>query len=40
MRYKKGFTGNISYSGITQSGKKAYIFDTSMVGNFKAKKTQ
>ena len=38
MRYKKVLPGNTSYSGITQSGKKAYIFGTSMVSNVKAKK--
>ena len=30
MRYKKVLPGNTSNSGITQSGKKAYIFGTSM----------
>ena len=38
MRYKKVLPGNTSYSGITQSGKTAYIFGTSMVSNVKAKK--
>ena len=38
MRYNKILPGNTSYSGITQSGKKAYIFGTSMVSNVKAKK--
>ena len=40
MLYKKVLPRNTSYSGVTQSGKKAYIFDTSMVSNVKAKKTQ
>ena len=40
MRYKKVLPGNTSYSGITQSGKKAYIFGTSMVSNVKAKKVK
>ena len=38
MRYKKVLPGNTSYSGITQLGKKAYIFGTSMVSNVKANK--
>ena len=38
MRYKKVLPGNTSYSGITQSEKKVYIFGTSMVSNAKAKK--
>ena len=38
MHYKKVLPGNTSYSGVTQSGKKAYIFGTSMVSNVKAKK--
>ena len=38
MRYKKVLTGNTSYSGITQLGKKAYIVGTSMVNNIKANK--
>ena len=38
MRYKKVLPGNTSYSGITQSGKNAYIFSTSMVSNVKVKK--
>ena len=38
MRYKKVLSGNTSYSGITQPGRKAYIFDTSMVSNVKVKK--
>ena len=38
MRYKKVLLGSTSYSGITQSSKKAYIFGTSMVSNVKAKK--
>ena len=38
MRYKNGLPGNTSYCGITRSGKKAYIFGTSMVSNVKVKK--
>ena len=38
MRYKKVLPGNTSYSGITQSDKKAYIIGTSIVSNVKAKK--
>ena len=38
MRYKQVLTGNTSYSGITQSGRQACIFGTSMVSNVKAKK--
>ena len=38
MRYNKVLPGNTSYSGITQSDKKAYIFGTCMVSNVKAKK--
>ena len=38
MLYKKGLPKNTSYSSITQSGKKAYIFGTNMVSNVKAKK--
>ena len=30
MRYKNVLPGNTSYCGITRSGKKAYIFGTSM----------
>ena len=39
MRYQNVLTENNSYSGITQSGEKFYIFGTSMISNFKAKKT-
>ena len=39
MRYKKVLPGNTSYSDITQSGRKAYIFGTTMVSNVKAKKS-
>ena len=38
MHYKKVFPGNGSYSDITQSGRKTYIFGTNMVSNVKAKK--
>ena len=37
MHYKKVLPGSTSYSGITESGKKAYIFGVSMVSNVKAK---
>ena len=39
MRYQNVLTENNSYSGITQSGEKFYIFGTSMISNFKAKKS-
>ena len=38
MRYEKFLPRNTSYSGITQSGKKAYIFGTGIFSNVKAKK--
>ena len=38
MRYKKVLPGNTPYSGITQLGKNAYIFGTSMISNIKANK--
>ena len=37
MCYKKVFPANTSYSGITQSVKKAYIFGTGMLSNVKEK---
>ena len=37
MCYKEVLPGNTSYSGMTQSGKKVYIFGTSMVSNVKHK---
>ena len=39
IRYKKVLPGNTSYSDITQSGRKTYIFGTTMVSNVKAKKS-
>ena len=38
MRYQNVLTENNSYSGITQSREKFFIFGTSMISNFKAKK--
>ena len=38
MRYHNVLTENNSYSGITQSREKIFIFGTSMISNFKAKK--